>query len=113
MAVTNSFAAFPPLVPTPTIAPTASELAGMGDDVASAANDCRIAWVSWPNDVAPVKPGMTPPLAVPMKVRLVPVNVISPVPDVFVAPVSKLMLWPTDRTAEARHGSADPLRIAP
>src|SRR5271167_1720843 len=38
-----------------------------------------------------------PPLAAPIKVMLVPVNVISPVPEVFVAPVSKLALWPAAR----------------
>jgi hypothetical protein len=113
-AVTSTLEEFPPFVDNPMIdpfeVPAVSELVGIGDADANAAKLCRIAAVTLVKVLSPVAPGRTPPLALPSKVRVVPVNIMSGVPDV--EPVSRSTLWPTERvtlpllSARAAIGSA-------
>jgi len=87
-AVTRILATWAAFVKTPNIVPTGRLLLGMGADDPDPEIACNVAWSRAANPEAPVRTGITPALALPCGVRLVPDQRISP-PEAAVAPVSR------------------------
>ncbi len=99
MAVIRNLATLPPLVPramtVPLAFPAVNELTGMGEGEANDASSANSVDVTEPYAVAPAAPRAVsvPPLALPTKVMLAPVKLISP-PEATFDPLSKLKLPP-------------------